>query len=120
MNSWFRETPESARALSEERLILASTELVHQALDLSGLSKKDLAQRLGVSQSEIGQRLSGRRNLTVRSLAALLHELGYEATLTLRPLTPAVDLLAIDERAEPRPPVHGKHIVEVRETRVDA
>lgn len=87
MSDWFRVTPESERLLSEERLILAATEQVYEAMQCAGVTKKTLAERLGVSKSEIGQRLSGRRNLTVRSLAAMLHELGCEATLALRPLT---------------------------------
>lgn len=87
MSDWFTVTPESERLLSEERLILAATEQVYEAMECANASKKDLAERLSVSKSEIGQRLSGRRNLTVRSLAAMLHVLGFEATLTIRPLT---------------------------------
>lgn len=92
MSDWFRVTPESERLLSEERLILSATEQVYEAMEYAGVTKKTLADRLGVSKSEIGQRLSGRRNLTVRSLAAMLHELGCEATLALRPLTPSREI----------------------------
>lgn len=103
MSDWFRATPKSERLLSEERLILSATEQVHEAMECAKVSKKTLAERLAVSKSEIGQRLSGRRNLTVRSLAAMLHELGYEATLAIRPLTgahdvPPNDLLTIKQR----------------------
>ena len=89
MSDWFKSTPESERLLSEERLILAATEKVYEAMEHADATKKTLAERLGVSKSEIGQRLSGRRNLTVRSLAAMLHALGAEATLSIRPVTPS-------------------------------
>ncbi|WNG84301.1 helix-turn-helix transcriptional regulator [Mycobacterium sp. ITM-2016-00316] len=92
MSDWFNATPSSERLLSEERLILSATEQVHEALHCADVPKKVLAERLGVSKSEIGQRLSGRRNLTVRSLAAMLHALGYEATLSIRPVTKAHEL----------------------------
>lgn len=92
MSDWFRVTPGSERLLSEERLILAATEQVYEAMECSHTSKTDLAERLGVSKSEIGQRLSGRRNLTVRSLAAMLHAMGFEATLAIRPVTGAHDV----------------------------
>lgn len=103
MTDWFRVTPESERLLSEERLILSATEQVYEAMEHAKASKKDLADRLAVSKSEIGQRLSGRRNLTVRSLAAMLHELGFEATLAIRPVTrphetPRDDLFTFKKR----------------------
>lgn len=87
MSSWFEVTPESSQMLSEERLILACTELVYQAMDEAGVeTKQELANLLGVSKNEVGQRLSGRRNLTVKTLAAMLHVLGKEADVTLRPI----------------------------------
>lgn len=87
MSDWFTVTPERDRLLSEERLILNATEKVYEALDCANVSKKSLAEKLGISKSEVGQRLSGRRNLTIRSLASMLHALGYEATIGIRPLT---------------------------------
>ncbi|QZD97173.1 helix-turn-helix DNA binding domain protein [Gordonia phage Floral] len=85
-NSWLNPSPEMERMVSEEQLILACTELVYQAMDDAGVeSKQELATMLGVSKNEISQRLSGKRNLTVKTLAAMLHVLGREAEVTLRP-----------------------------------
>jgi len=90
MSSWFEVTPENESMLSEERLILACTELVYEAMDGAGVeTKQQLAELLGVSKNEVGQRLSGRRNLTIKTLAAMLHSLGSEAQVSLRPITPA-------------------------------
>jgi transcriptional regulator with XRE-family HTH domain len=85
MSSWFRSTPESEAMLAEERLVVVATEAIHEAMELRGISKRELAGKLGVRRSEISQRLSGRRNMTLRSLAAVLHALGVRAKLSLEP-----------------------------------
>lgn len=82
--TWFVETPESLRALAEERAVVEAAELVSEGLAARDGKRKDLADALGVARSEITQRLSGKRNLTVRSLAAMLHELDYDLQLRVR------------------------------------
>lgn len=66
---------EFERLLAEERLIFRATELIAEAMEHRGITRKQLAEAVGVSQGEISQRLSGRRNLTLRSLAQMLHAL---------------------------------------------
>lgn len=83
-STWFRETTESLRALAEERALVEAAELVSESIHARRSSRKALADQLGVARSEITQRLSGRRNLTVRSLAAMLHELDYDLQLRVR------------------------------------
>jgi len=83
-NTWFRETPESLRALAEERALVDAAELVSEGIEARETSRRALADKLGVARSEITQRLSGKRNLTVRSLAAMLHELDYDLQLRVR------------------------------------
>ncbi len=83
MTTWFRDTDESRRALAEERLVVAASELTSEALERRGRTRTWLAERLGVRLSEISQRLSGRRNLTLRSFAAMLHELDYGVEIRL-------------------------------------
>lgn len=77
VGSWFRETPESLRLVAEEAALLDASELVAECLEERQVTRSVLADRLGVSRSEITQRLNGKRNLTVRTLGAMLHELGY-------------------------------------------
>ena len=84
MTSWFRETDESLRLLSEERLLVTATELVSNGIERRGFTRTALADALGVKLSEISQRLSGKRNLTLRTFASMLHALGYEADIVLR------------------------------------
>lgn len=81
MGSWFRETPESVRLLAEEAALLEASEVVAACLDQRQVSRSILAERLGVSRSEVTQRLNGKRNLTVRTLGAMLHALGYRLRL---------------------------------------
>lgn len=81
MSSWFRETPQSLRFLAEERAVLEATELVAECLERRDVTRTALAERLGIGRSEVTQRLSGKRNLTIKTLGAMLHELGYRLRL---------------------------------------
>lgn len=77
MSTWFRETPDSLRYLAEERALIEATELIADRLEERGMKRSALADRLGIGRSEITQRLNGKRNLSIKTLAAMLHELGY-------------------------------------------
>ena len=82
--SWFDDTPERRRLFAEEELLLAATELVAEAIEARGITRQELARRLDVRPSEITQRLSGARNLTLRTLAAMMDALGYVVSLNKR------------------------------------
>jgi len=77
MNNWFRSTPETERLLAQERAVLGVTELLSEAMERRGVSRAELANRLNVSASEVTQRLSGERNLSLRSLSDMLHVLDF-------------------------------------------
>lgn len=51
---------------------------VHQILRERGITQKNLAERMGKSQSEISKWLSGEHNFTLRSLTRLEATLGTE------------------------------------------
>ena len=51
-------------------------------LENEKISRKELADRLGKSKGFISQLLNGGRNLTLRTVADILHVLGYKVTLT--------------------------------------
>ena len=69
------------RLLREEELILEVTEAVSAVMQEEGISKTQLAKRLGKTKGFISQLLSGGRNLTLRTLAGLVDALGYRITI---------------------------------------
>lgn len=76
------EAPEFAKLLAQEELILEVTEKLCELLEKEQVSRKELADRLGKSKGFISQLLNGGRNLTLRTVADILHVLGYRAYLT--------------------------------------
>ena len=71
---------EYERLLCQERLILDVTELLAGALEDGGVTRAELARRLGRTPGFVSQLLGGRRNLTLRTIADIA------AALFLRPL----------------------------------
>ena len=68
---------DSQKSLGREELILDVAETIISLLERSGLSKADLASRLGVSRAHVTQILNGSRNMTLRTLAdigTVLHQ----------------------------------------------
>ena len=73
--------PEFRKLLAEEELILEVTETICELLENEKVSRKGLADRLGKSKGFISQLLNGGRNLTLRTVADILHVLGYRIAL---------------------------------------
>ena len=74
--------PEFRKLLAQEELILEVTETICELLEKEKISRKELADRLGKSKGFVSQLLNGGRNLTLRTVADILHVLGYKVTLT--------------------------------------
>ncbi len=72
----FLEDPEHQRLFMQERTILELTELICRQMKKQGLSRTELASRIGKSKGQVTQMLSGGRNLTLRSLSDMLLALG--------------------------------------------
>ena len=81
------QNPEYRRVYQQEKLITDVTEIIAQAMGDAGKSRSELAESLGRSRSFVTQILSGSRNLTLRTCADTLTVLGFEARLTLSPLS---------------------------------
>jgi len=75
-----------ARILPENRIFvrknLAISEQVAALLKEKNWSQKDLAIRLGKSESEVSKLLSGLHNLTLKSISKLEAELGSDIIVT--------------------------------------
>jgi transcriptional regulator with XRE-family HTH domain len=80
---------EDLPGLRQEELILEVTEAMARALRSSGLTKAELAQRLGKSKGFVSQVLGGGRNLTLRTLADISGALGCKVQVQLKPEQPA-------------------------------
>jgi transcriptional regulator with XRE-family HTH domain len=74
--------PEFRRLLAEEELILEVTEVLCGLLEQERISRKKLADLLGKTKGFVSQLLGGGRNLTLRTVADILHVLGYKVSLT--------------------------------------
>lgn len=73
--------PEFRRLLAQEELILEVTEVLCGLLEEEKISKKELADRLGKTKGFVSQLLNGGRNLTLRTVADILHVLEYKVSL---------------------------------------
>lgn len=64
------------KVVRQEELILDVTESLVDALDRAGISRAELAARLGRSPAFVSQLLAGGRNLTLRTLSDVAGALG--------------------------------------------
>ena len=78
-----RQDEEFDRLVRQEELILQVTETLTQALDEAGVTKAEVARRLGKSPGFVSQVLGGGRNLTLRTLSDIVAALGLRPTLQL-------------------------------------
>jgi transcriptional regulator with XRE-family HTH domain len=78
----YLEDPEFAKLMAQGDLIMEVTETLCELLEKEGVSRKELAERLGKTKGFVSQLLNGGRNLTLRTLADILHVLGYKVSLT--------------------------------------
>ena len=88
-SGWFQRVlgdPKRRRVFEEEKLILSVAEGIWEAMDQRGVTRADIAERLGTTRANITQLLSGSRNMTLKSLAALSCACGVRASLSFRPV----------------------------------
>src|SRR5438445_1681053 len=81
---WFKEELESARKAFEfrlEKILLRLGEDICQLMRDQGLSRADVAARLGVSRAYVTKVLNGNPNLTIKTLLKLSDALGRELVI---------------------------------------
>jgi transcriptional regulator with XRE-family HTH domain len=79
------EDPEFRRQLSVEALVAEASETIAKLMVQQNMSKADLARRLNKSRARVTQVLSGRTNLTIRTLAEVACALDAEVKLYAQP-----------------------------------
>lgn len=73
------------RLVRQEELILEATEKLTLALDEAGITRTELAARLGRTPGYVSQVFGGGRNLTLRTVADIAAALSMRPTLMLAP-----------------------------------
>ena len=72
-------------AYAEEAAVSEAQALIEWAIERAGITQKELAARLDVTESAVSQLLGlSASNLTVRRLGRVLHALGDELTLSTK------------------------------------
>jgi len=72
----FVEDPVQRRLFKQEQAILEVTEFICGQMEAKGISRSELARRLGKTKGYITQLLDGRTNMTVRTIADVCDALG--------------------------------------------
>ena len=67
---------EARRLLNQEKLILEVTEALSEAIEEQGLTRSEVAKRLGKTKGFVSQLLAGGRNLTLRTVADVADAIG--------------------------------------------
>lgn len=75
------EDPEFRRLLAIEALVAEASEIIARLMADQDVSKADLARKLKKSRAWVTQLLSGRTNMTVRTLAEVAYALDAEVKL---------------------------------------
>ena len=71
-------TPDGQKVWQQERCIFETTERLCELMELQGVSRTELAKRLGTSKGYVTQLLDGSANMTLRTLSDVYLALGYE------------------------------------------
>jgi transcriptional regulator with XRE-family HTH domain len=74
------------RDVETETLAAQLTDLIAKVMVECGVSKAELARRLGVSAPHVTQTLSGERNMTIKTLAEALYVMGHRVEATAVPI----------------------------------
>jgi antitoxin component HigA of HigAB toxin-antitoxin module len=80
----FCEDRDFARLVEQEIAIMDVTELICGIMEDQGVSRSELAERLGTSKSNVTQTLDGTRNMTIRKISDILFELGHSLKVDIR------------------------------------
>jgi transcriptional regulator with XRE-family HTH domain len=109
--------PEVRRVFEEELLYGEVTDTISAYLESTKLSRSELSRRLGITKGRVSQVLSGNRNLTLKTLAALGWALGLRFELRAVPLADRAGTPAVNDPPPPRWLRYGQQM-EPRFTRV--
>ena len=67
------------------RIVQGASAVIQALMDVQGVTKAELARRVGKSRAYVTQSLSGDRNMTLSTFAGLADALDADAVLDIRP-----------------------------------
>src|SRR5438876_847735 len=109
------ESPAHMRLFQQERAIYEVTELIESVMEADGVSRAELARKLGRSKGWVTQLLDGEANKTIRTVTDVLAVLGREYHSFERPIqigsraTPCISTVGVSATKDVRPEV--EHIL---------
>jgi transcriptional regulator with XRE-family HTH domain len=92
---------QNRRLLRQEELILKAATALSELLERQGITKVELAKRLGRTKGFVTQILAGDKNLTLRTIADVADALGHSVDVAVANLATGH---AVDVRLVKRPP----------------
>jgi transcriptional regulator with XRE-family HTH domain len=82
----FVQTQDGMRSFQQERAIYEVTERIEDRMEEQGISRSELAQRLGKTKGWVTQLLDGEANKTIRTIADVFAVLGLELHFREEPI----------------------------------
>lgn len=80
------------KSLNSARFISMLQRKIQDALVASGMTQQQVAEKLGVDRSVINRRLSGKANLTARSIAEFAYAFDKDVIVEIRDKTDSANL----------------------------
>jgi antitoxin component HigA of HigAB toxin-antitoxin module len=78
LEHWANDNPENAKLVAQELLITEVTEAIWEVMENAGITKSELASRMGATKGYVSQVLNGARNMTLRTLSDICFALGRQ------------------------------------------
>jgi transcriptional regulator with XRE-family HTH domain len=103
MEAWYKEKIEKFHDDVEfltEKAILDFTEKIVNKMHKTGLSRVELAQKLGVSKPFVTKLLNGNPNMTIKTMVSIAHALECELNFELCPKGFEIRTLAVHKKID--------------------
>jgi transcriptional regulator with XRE-family HTH domain len=87
INERVSQSPERMKHFQSVRLEMEITELVCELMDKQGVSRAELATRMGTSAPYVTKLLRGQTNMTLKTISDLFFALGRSVRIVERPMS---------------------------------
>lgn len=113
-------SPDEEKVFEQERVLLEVTERICDLLDAQGLTRTELAQRLGVSPAAVTKLLRHAHNFQLRTLSDVFTALGRSLHVYDAPLGDALRVPGDGHVVEPERSTWKRHLTLVAEAAAGA